>query len=677
MNKESFFSNHQPTRVHGWRRRLQTRWWAAVAIGILSLRSVAGAEELKPAPVAERDLGKLDLEELGKIKVTTVSRSEATVLESPAAVYVITQDDIRRSGVTSIPEALRLAPGVNVARIDAHRWAIGVRGFNQEFSNKLLVMMDGRAVYSPLFSGVRWDQQDTALEDIERIEVVRGPTAALWGANAANGVINIITKNAKDTQGTLISGGWGTEEQGFGTVRYGGKLADDVFYRVYAKGQSQGDTKFPNGTTSQDSWEQVRGGFRVDGERAGEHRFTVQGDLGAGEPRELFVPFGTTNIVPDTIKHVTANLLGRWTRILGADSDFTVQTYFDHTERRVFNQRERLETFDVDIQHRVPLGERHALTWGGGYRLTLDDVVFTAPLSFDARHRNIHLGRLFVRDDITLFPERLTLTLGSQFEYYSFSGADYQPTARLKWTPTDRQTVWTSVSRALRTPSRADEDLRITTSTGKTTFAPNRNLDPEEVLSYELGYRAQLHERFSFDLAVFYSDYHRLRSQETIAPGVTMRDQKIHGETYGGEASVTWRPTAWWRLQGSYSHLETQLHNAVGGNDTASVLRDEGRNPKHQATVQSSWDLTRAVNFDAVLRYVDRLDSVAPFADIPAYVQLDLRLAWRPSRNLELALTGQNLLDQRHSEFLPGAFGTLGQPREIQRGVYGKVTWRF
>lgn len=240
MNTKSLIPNSRP------QGRPAECWRVAVTLGVLAIVAAVGAEELKPVPPKERDLGKLDLEELGQIKVTTVSRSEATVQDSPAAVYVITQEDIRRSGVTSIPEALRLAPGVNVARIDSHRWAIGVRGFNQEFSNKLLVMMDGRAVYSPLFSGVRWDQQDTALEDIERIEVVRGPTAALWGANAANGVINIITKNAKDTQGTLISGGWGTEEQGFGTVRYGGKLADDVFYRLYAKGQAQGDTKFPN-----------------------------------------------------------------------------------------------------------------------------------------------------------------------------------------------------------------------------------------------------------------------------------------------------------------------------------------------------------------------------------------------------------------------------------------------
>ena len=649
-------------------------WLAGLCLSV-TLGGWAAEPGAKPGPVTPA-AGASEFEQLAQIKVTTVSRSESTVQASPAAVYVITQEDIRRSGVTSIPEALRLAPGVNVARIDAHRWAVGVRGFNQEFANKLLVMMDGRAVYSPLTSGVRWEQQDTALEDIERIEVVRGPTAALWGANAVSGVINIITKSAKDTQGTLVSGGGGSEAQGFGTVRYGGKLSDDVFYRVYAKGQAQGDTKFPNGATSEDAWRRVQGGFRVDGAQAESH-FTIQGDLGFGEPHELFNPFGTTAIVPDTIRQITGSLLGRWTRTLGADSEFSLQTYFDHAEREFFSQTDRLDTFDLDLQHRLPVGERQTITWGGGYRVTVDDLVFQAPISFPTRHQAIQLGRLFVRDDITLVPDRLHLTLGSQFEYHSFTGLDFQPTARLRWTPTERQTAWAAVSRAVRTPSRADDDLILATTVPPTRFSGNKALHSEEVLSYEVGYRAQLHERFSMDFALFYSEYDRLRSQETLAPGVTQRDEKIFGETYGGEASLSWQPAPWWRLQGSYSYLNTQLHKASGSTDTASVLRDEGRNPQHQVTLQSSWDLSSAVNFDAVVRYVDRLDSVAPFPDIPPYLQLDLRLAWRPSRNLELALTGQNLLDRRHSEFLPGAFGTLGQPREIERGFYGKFTWRF
>ena len=642
--------------------------WVAGLCLSLAVHGWAAEPEVKPVQVAQASPA-LEFAQLAQIKVTTASRSEHTVQQSPAAVYVITQEDIRRSGVTSIAEALRLAPGVNVARIDAHRWGVSVRGFNQEFANKLLVMRDGRAVYSPLFSGVRWDQQDTVLEDIERIEVVRGPTAALWGANAINGVINIITKSAKDTQGTLISGGYGTEAPGFGTVRYGGRLSEDWFYRVYAKGQAYGDTKFPNGTSSEDAWRQFQTGFRADGDVGGVNHFTVQADLGFGEPRELFIPFGTVTVVPDTIRHVTANVLGRWTRDLGDQSDFTLQAYLDHSDRSVFNQSERLDTFDVDFQHRLPWGERHAFTWGGGYRITVDDVVFTAPLSFSPRHRQIHLGRFFLRDDFTLLPDQLTLTLGSLFEYYSFTGLDHQPTARLNWTPTPEHTVWGAVSRALRTPSRADHDLRVTGGN-----QPNTGLHPEEVLAYELGWRARLHERFTVDTALFYNSYDRLRSTEPIIGG-TRRDEKTYGETYGGELSLRWQVAAPWRLQGSYSYLNTRLHSA--GADVASALRDEGRNPEHQISLHSAWDITDRVNLDAVVRYVDRLESAAPAPNIPNYLSLDLRLAWRPSRNLEVALTGQNLLDARHPELLPGAFGTLGQPREIERSIYGKITWRF
>ncbi len=645
-----------------------------LAAGLSVLAAVNGwAAEPTLAP----EFGSMEFEELARIKVTTVSRTESTVQEAPAAVFVITQEMIRRSGATTLPEILRMVPGVNVARIDSHRWAIGVRGFNQEFSNKLLVMIDGRAVYSPVFSGVQWDMQDPMLEDIERIEVVRGPAAALWGSNAVNGVINIISKSARDTQGTVVSGGWGTESPGFGAVRFGGKLGEDAHYRIYAKGQALGDTKFPDGSTSEDSWQRFQTGFRIDAQPDAEDRFTLQGDFGFGEPRELFQPFGSTAIVPDTIRYQTANMLGRWTHTLGADSDFTLQAYYDYSKREVFNQSVRLGTFDIDFQHHLRLDDRHALTWGGGYRLTMGEVAFAAPISFDESNRDIHLGRLFVRDDIKLVDEKLTLTLGSQFEYYSFSGFDYQPTARLTWTPTERQTVWAAASRAVRTPSWADNDLRVTTTVPPRSSLPNRNLNPESVLSYELGYRAQLHERFSVDLALFYSDYDRLRSRETIAPGVTLRDEKIHGESYGGEIALSWQPTSCWQLRATYSHLQIQLHNAGDGNDFVSTQLDEGRNPEHQASLTSSWDITRSVSFDATVRYVDQLRSVAPFPDIPSYVDLDLRLAWHPNPNLELALVGVNLLDSSHPEFLSGPVGFLGQAREIPRGIYGTVSWRF
>ena len=653
-----------------------------LAVSALVSATCIGADAVRPAPVMENaaplpSLEGASIDELLNVRVTTVSRGESTIGKSPAAAFVITTEMIRRSGATTLPELLRLVPGLQVARIDAHRWAVAVRGFNAEFSNKLLVLIDGRAVYSPFTSGVSWDQQDSMLEDIERIEVVRGPSAALWGSNAVNGVINIISKSARDTQGTVVSGGWGNEDPGFGAIRFGGMIGEEIFYRVYAKAQSFGDTKFPDGSSSQDSWHRFQTGFRIDAQPNVDDRFTLQGDLGFGEPRGLFQAIGSIVIVPDTIRNQTANVLGRWTHTLGATSDFTLQAYYDYTKSEVLDFTQSQRTFDVDAQYHVRLGVRQALTLGGGYRLTMDDVFFPAPVSFTERNRNIHLGRIFVRDDITVVDDRLILTLGSQFEYYSFTGLDYQPTARLTWTPTANQTAWAAVSRALRTPSRADNDLRVTTVIPPTSFLPNTNLQPERVLSYELGYRAQLHEHFSADLAVFYSDYARLRSRETLAPGITQRDEKIHGETYGGEIALSWQPTNWWQLRAAYSYLQIQLHNARGGTDLNSTLLDEGRSPQQQASLHSSWDITRSVNLDATLRYVDRLRSVAPVPDIPSYVELDLRLAWRPRPNLELSVVGLNLLDSSHPEFLPGAFGLLGQPREIPRSIYGMVTWRF
>ena len=395
----------------------------------------------EPPLASTAELATMSLEQLLNIEVTSVSRRGEKLSSAPAAIHVITGDDIRRSGATSIPEALRLSPGLEVGHVDAHNWAVTSRGFNDLFANKLLVLMDGRSSYTPLFSGVHWDVQDTMLEDIERIEVVRGPSAALWGSNAVNGVINIISKSARDTQGTVVSGGWGNEDPGFGAIRFGGMIGEEIFYRVYAKAQSFGDTKFPDGSSSQDSWHRFQTGFRIDAQPNVDDRFTLQGDLGFGEPRGLFQAIGSIVIVPDTIRNQTANVLGRWTHTLGATSDFTLQAYYDYTKSEVLNFTQSQRTFDVDAQYHMRLGVRQALTLGGGYRLTMDDVFFPAPVSFDERNRNIHLGRIFVRDDITVVDERLILTLGSQFEYYSFTGLDYQPTARLTWTPTANQTA--------------------------------------------------------------------------------------------------------------------------------------------------------------------------------------------------------------------------------------------
>ncbi len=636
------------------------------------------------------NLAQLSLEELLETEVTLVSRRPQKISEAPAAVYVITDEEIRRSGATSIPEALRLAPGLDVARVDAHQWAISARGFNDVFANKLLVMMDGRSVYTPLYSGVYWDAQDTLMEDIDRIEVIRGPGATLWGANAVNGVINIVTKDASATQGLLVTGGGGTEELGFGGLRYGGKLGEHAYYRVYGKYFNRDDSKLADGTDANDAWQMGRGGFRVDWQPQDINRLTLQGDFYAGQAhqtttRTLPVPPYSPYLAPDIYDVSGQNLLGRWTHTISDDSDLTVQTYFDRTHRDAVIFSEDRNTFDVDVQHHFHLGERQNVVWGGGYRVSGDDVRNSFDTTLEPSHRNAQLWNSFVQDEVTLVDRRLVLTLGSKFEHNDYTRFEIQPGGRLLWTPNEKQDVWASVARAVRTPSRAEHDIRINQPPPApgvpfpTSLFGSDHFDSEKLIAYELGYRIRPHRRVSLDLAGFYNVYDDLRSLEPLgirsspAPthiGFVARNQ-LNGETYGGEAVVTWRMLDWWRWRGSYSLLETRIHTPSSSGDTVDEAILEGSSPQHQVGLHGSLDLPGHVDFDTGVRYVSGL----PAFGIGSYVVMDLRLAWRPRPNLELSLVGQNLLDNQHPEFAPTTIQT--QLTEVQHSVYAKVTWRF
>jgi iron complex outermembrane receptor protein len=643
----------------------------------------------------------LSIEELMKVEVTSAARHSQKLSEVPSAIFVITQDDIRRSGATSIPEALRMAPGVEVARVGTDKWAISIRGFNGRFADKLQVMMDGRSVYNPLFAGVQWEQQDTLMEDIERIEVIRGPNAAVWGANAVNGVINIITKKAADTQGTLISGGGGSFEQGFAGARYGAKINEDTPFRIYAKGFTRSHTHSLTGENINDQWHSARGGFRLDHQR-GIDQFTVQGDIFFNsygdrlDKSQLSAPIIQTNAARG--HNEGGNIRLRWDRTLSEKSAIMLQTYYDRVDYRLLTSSIfSAESFDIDFQHRFPLFNKHDVTWGANYRLYHNQVSDTELISFSPRAQTNHMASAFIRDEITLLPERLRLNLGSRFDHNDFTGMEIQPNARLMWTPDNQNSIWLAVSRAVRIPSRAENDILLNTRTlntlpGFSILPPfpvlaqlmgSSNFNSEKLIAYEMGYRHQFSPQASVDISGFYNDYSQLRDLSVGFPlfhasfpphlilpvGLT---NKASGQTYGVEASVEWKPTGKWRLQGNYSYLNMNIHSdsVLKQIDPATGSANKV-SPHHQVSVRSHYDFSEKLQLNLWLRYVSGLD----FYRIPGYVTMDAKLVHRPLKNVELFVAGQNLFSQNHREFVSDFLPSL--PVAMPRGVYAGAEWRF
>jgi iron complex outermembrane recepter protein len=631
-----------------------------------------------------KPLERLTIEELMDIDVTSTSKHPEKLSAAAAAIAVLTPEDIHRSGATSIPELLRLVPGMDVARVDSHTWAISSRGFNDIFANKLLVMIDGRTVYTPLFSGVYWDVQDTFLEDIDRIEVVRGPGAALWGANAVNGVINIITKSARDTQGLFASVGGGAEERSFVNVRYGAKLSNNAFLRVYSKYFSRDSSAFPDGTQAHDAWEMYRGGFRLDWEPSIEDSLTLQGDIYTGTQKQTYTTpmrvFPFVQTIDSTDKVAGANVLGRWSHIFSPDSELTLQSYYDRTVRETAILDENRDTAEIDLQQRFLLGHYQQIVAGLGYRITRDEIRNTLNVTLTPASRTLSLFSAFIQDEISVVPDRFRLTLGSKFEHNDFTGFEIQPSARLLWTPGQRQSVWASVSRAVRTPSRVESDVRLNfpppvpLRPGAITVFGNPALASEELIAYELGYRVQPADQLTLDLALFYNDYDRLRTVEPSRSGPFSPSDlanNLFGETYGAEIAITAQVVEGWRLEGGYGFLQAHLHRKNGSNDASTETTAEGSSPHHRFFIRSQIDLGKQVRFDSTLRYVDGLSAL----NVPSYFTVDLRIAWAPTKNLEFAIVGQNLLDDRHPEFAPTFIVT--QQTEVERSIYAHVVWQF
>ncbi|MEJ0034735.1 MAG: TonB-dependent receptor [Gammaproteobacteria bacterium] len=672
------------TRHGSWRRsRLRLGLGSGLGLVMLAVSSTP-ASAAPDEDVSTATLKSLSVEQLMDLEVTSVSKRPEKLSETASAIQVITREDIRRSGATTLAEALRLASNLQVAQKSSHGWGISARGFNTELSNKLLVLIDGRTVYTPLYSGVFWDAQDYPLEDIERIEVISGPGGTLWGANAVNGVINITTRNARDTQGLAVEAGGGTEVQDFAGIRYGGSLSSNVTYRVYAKHFERDDSVLGNGGDASDSWRMTQGGFRLDAEPSARNTLTLQGDV-----------YGTEEQIPaaENSRLSGANILGRWSRVYSEDSDMSLQAYYDHTHLSlptpsngfapagVFT--DDLDTYDLDFQHHFRLTAHQQVVWGLGYRFT-HDVVDAAPtLALLPPRLDHHLFSGFIEDKFQL-RENLFLTLGSKLEHNDYTGFEYEPSTRLQWNYASQQMLWAAVSRAVRTPSRIDRDLREPTLLPApfpdSILNGSDDFSSEKLIAYELGHRAQLGAKLVTSISLFYNDYNDIRS---TTPGPLafpsfgfplVIANALEGETHGLELSAAYQPFDAWRLRGGYNLLKEHLRVKPGGVDFSNAL-NETADPEQQVTLHSALDLPASLQLDIGLRWVDTLhnnNGPTP-GTVPSYFEADARIGWRLNGNLEFSVVGQNLLHDHHPEYgFPGA-----ARQEIERGVYGKVLMTY
>jgi iron complex outermembrane receptor protein len=637
------------------------------------------------------NLEQATIEDLLNMEVTSASKKEQGLFRTASAVFVLTSEDIRRSGATSIPEALRLVPGLQVARIDAHTWAVSSRGFNGLWSNKLLVLVDGRVVYTPVTSGVHWDLLDTMLADIDRIEVVRGPGASVWGANAVNGVINIISKSANATQGGRVSVNSGSLTPGIVAFRYGGAAGSRGHYRLFGQHAKRGAMKDDAGLDAEDWSRMTSAGFRVDVDQTNRDTWTVLGSMLTGETSQRIyedmasydaAPIG---VIAATSPVTTGHVLGRWTRTLSATSGMSVQAFWDRNTRLVINSEQVTQTFDVEFQHRFKAGNRHDVVWGGGERSWSDREGASFASFLEPASSRRQLLNVFVQDEIRLPGPTLYLTLGTKVEYQTHAGIEVQPTARIAWLPTARQTVWGAVSRAARTPSRLERNLHFDfaafpDASGQLTVLGVRgdaNLETEHTVSTEAGYRANPGLGISIEATAFHNRYSSLvteniavRFENTPAPAhvaiVRQLSSTMDGRSVGAEFLLRWRPVPIWSLDASLDLFESRFRH-IGDSPDAAPLSE--RDPAHQLRLRSQLNLPHSLQVDAAWTRVASLDGI----EIPAYNRADVRIGGTIA-GLELSLTGQNLFDGLHREFggYEGVFHS-----QVPRSWVARATWGF
>jgi iron complex outermembrane receptor protein len=639
-----------------------------------------------------KDLTSTSIEDLMNMEVTSASKKEQKLSQVAAAIFVITQEDIRRSGATNIPDVLRMVPGVQVAQLDANIWVITIRGFSDRFADKVLVLIDGRSVYTPTSSGVYWDQQDVPLEDIERIEVIRGPGGTIWGANAVNGVINITTKSAKDTKGGLATLSGGSEGYSQDLLQWGGRAGQAGDYRVFGKYEGTGSLRLPDGTPGGDGWHMWQTGFRSDLELSAKDSLTIQGDfLRTSEGEILNVVLANALPEQPTFSSRTdvyaANILTRWNRKVSEVSTIALQAYYDGYDRHEEGGYEGRRTFDVDFQNHVAAGKRNDLVWGLGYRVTSDNLTPKYSKSYVPAQRTDNLLSAFIQEEFKA-TSALHFIVGSRLEHNGYTGFEFEPSSQILWTPSKRQSVWVSAARAIRQPARADTAIRIDLGIvplpsgdfGVKEVTANPNRKAEELISYQLGYRAEVSKRLSLDVATFWNRYHHLQTDEPGNPFFTSSpapphfvfpetsSDNAHARTYGAEVFLDWSVTRRWRISPGYTYLQIAVSPDASSLDT-SVSSEVGDDPKHGYTIRSQVTLPRNFEWDTSLYFVSALSDQG----IPSYDRLDTRVGWRLGESIELSLVGQNLLTPRHGEFGDDTpLHTL-----VVRRVMAKVVWNI
>jgi iron complex outermembrane receptor protein len=640
------------------------------------------------------DLTSQSIEDLMSIQVTSVSKTEQDLSHAASAVFVITPDDIRRSDATNIPDLLRMVPGLDVARINANSWAVSARGFNARFSNELLVLMDGRTVYTPTTGGVFWDVLDLPLGNVERIEVIRGPGGSVWGANAVNGVINIITRKASETQGGLLVAGDGNVEQGFGTIQYGGRAGKGTDYRVYAKYLNQDEFPSLTGGDGGDGWRMLRGGFRSDSVLSSKDTLMFQGDLYSareGTPTSEFVltPIPTTQNVELLVNLSGGFLEGVWNHTSSPHSNTSLRLSYDAYKRND-QLRESRRTFDLDFQHNFSGWTRQNIVWGLTYRYSASQSDGILDVSLVPPDLNTQLFSSFVQDEIVVVPDHLFLTIGAKLEHNYYTGFGTMPGARVAWTPTKRHTLWAAISRTERTPAETDAALRAPVGQFPgpggipvlLTLFGNPHIDNEESVDYEMGYRTMVSQQLSIDFTAYYSDYMHHKTSEPSTPFLVntpsphlvlplISENLMHGETHGMEIAVNWKATNRWTLSPGYAFEQIHMHLAPTSRDTTSVSGAQGSSPVNAAQLRSHVSLARGLAWDTSGYFVGRLTDPRE----PSYTRLDTGLSWELGERIALSLVGQNLLRGRHEEF----FDTTGTSEStlITRSAYAKVEWRF
>ena len=656
------------------------------------------------SPVNSSELGDLSLDQLLDLEVISVAKVPEKVTESPASIHIITQEDLRRSGAQNVPEALRMVPGLHVYQIDANKWAISARGYSSRFANKMLVMIDGRTVYSTLFSGVFWDVQDIILEDIDRIEVVCGPGGTLWGANAVNGVINIISKDSADTQGGLVSLQAQTRGSGEISTRYGGWLSDRISYRFYGKYFNRENFETSSGEDAVDDWHATRGGFRMDMNFTSSNKVTLQGDIYDGKSGESvkylspFPPF--TNTVSTNAPVSGTNLLGRWSRTYSDKSEFTLQAYYDHAERDEFFVDETIDTIDLDFQHHLDLMDDLELLWGMGYRYTKGNTAGKETIpgiysySLDPQVREDNLFSAFLQGRIPIGDNRGAVTLGTKLEHNDYTGFEWQPSARVMWNLSENQSLWGAISRSVRTPSRLEHDgdvnsgafVLYTPQGGLLTFVRligNEEAEAETVFSYETGYRARIKENIFFDLSIYYNKYKNLITGIPIGdpflensltvPSITLPIQVgngMDGETYGSEVSCRWSITNWWQLTGGFTWFHFNALN-MGNSQDARMGFEEDQNANLLFSLASCIDLPGNIEVNTNVYAVDSLEEL----DINSYLRLDLNIGWHPTEQITISAGGHNLFNDSHQEFSNTMDGI--QASTIPQTFYTKLILGF